>query len=352
VIRLLRTVMPALLMALSSAATAERPLAVTDALAGFKGTVLVAQGDKVIWATPMSHPDCAQGPGDVTLCHPRNPNEVEWPWASVTKQVMATLVMQQVEAGRVALDRPVSAYLRELAGQATVPTARQLLQHRAGLRNPNDSAADAAGTPSFYTTGPNGLSWCLTRRTAPGGNWQYNNCDYIVLGAILERVTKSDVARLFTRNIARPLALKQARFVGRGDKAPSLVSGSVAELAPYGAAGALVGTPAELLKFDRALLGGKLLKPSTRTEMWKGDSALGYMALGQWSFEAKPKGCAAPVHIIERRGGIGRTQVRNVLLPEQDISVIMFLNDPDFDFGEIWQGKGLSHDVLAAAVCA
>jgi len=352
VISLLRLAILALLMALSSAATADRPLAVTAALAGFKGTVIVAQGDKIIWTTATSRPDCMQNPGDVTLCHPRNPIEVEWPWASVTKQIMATLVMQQVEAGRIALDSSVSVYLKELRGQATVPTARQLLQHRAGLRNPNDSVVDAAGTPSFYTTGPNGLSWCLTGRTAPGGNWQYNNCDYIVLGAILERVAKSDLARLFARNIARPLALKQARFVRRGDKAPSLMSGSVAELAPYGAAGALVGTPAELLKFDRALLGGKLLKPSTRAEMWKGDPALGFMALGQWSFEAKPKGCAAPLHIIERRGGIGRTQVRNVLLPEQDISVIMFLNDPDFDFGEIWQGKGLSHDVMAAAVCS
>jgi D-alanyl-D-alanine carboxypeptidase len=340
------------LAALTGVARADTPDAIAKVLAGFKGTVVVATADKIVWTTPTPSPPCPQDAASITLCHPRNPGEVEWPWASVTKQVIATLVMQQVEAGRIALDAPASRYLSGWSEELPTPTVRQLLQHRAGLRNPNDSALDAAGSPSFYTSGPNGLSWCLTGRATPGGKWQYNNCDYIVLGAMLKRVTKIDIARLFARDIARPLGLKQARLVGRGDSAPNLVAGSVMELAPYGAAGALVGTPNELITFDRALLAGKLLKPETRAAMWTGDPALGFMALGQWSFEAKPKGCTAPLRIVERRGGIGKTQVRNILLPDRGVSVIVFLNDPDFDFGEIWQGKGLSHDLLAAAACA
>ena len=340
------------LLTLSSAARADTPDAIAKVLSGFKGTVVVATADKIVWTTPTPNPPCLQDAASITLCHPRSPGEVEWPWASVTKQVVATLVMQQVEAGRIALDASASRYLSGWNGNLPAPTVRQLLQHRAGLRNPNDSVLDAAGSPSFYTTGPNGHSWCLTGRASPGGKWQYNNCDYIVLGAVLERVTKVDIARLFARNIARPLELKQARFVRRGDSAPNLVAGSVMELAPYGAAGALAGTPNELVTFDRALLAGKLLKAATQATMWKGDPALGFMALGQWSFEAKPKDCAAPLRIVERRGGIGKTQVRNILLPDRGISVIVFLDDPDFDFGEIWQGKGLSHDLLAAAACA
>jgi hypothetical protein len=34
------------------------------------------------------------------------------------------------------------------------------------------------------------------------------------------------------------------------------------------------------------------------------------------------------------------------------VSIVVFSNQADFDFGEIWQGKGFSHDVLAAALCA
>lgn len=333
-------------------ARADVPEAIATVANGFEGTIVAARGDTVLWATPIPRTPCPQDASRITLCHPRQPAEREWPWASVTKQVVATLVMQQVEAGRIGLDAPASKYLRGWSSAQPVPTVRQLLQHRAGLRNPNSSTPDAGGAPSFYSSGPTGLQWCLAGRGAPAGKWEYNNCDYIVLGAILQRVTKLDVARLFATKIARPLKLRQARFVKPDDKTDRLASGSVGELVRFGAAGALVGTPNELLAFDRALLTGKLLTPVSRTEMWQGDPKLGFMALGQWSFEMKLKGCAAPVRIVERRGGIGKTQVRNILLPDQDISLIVFLSDADFDFGEIWQGKGLSHDLLAAAACA
>ena len=337
------------LFAYVGVARADTPIAA--ALANYKGTVVIARGDTIAWTTPTPRTPCPQAQSDIVLCHPRNPAEVEWPWASVTKQVVATLVMQQVEAGLLSLDVPATRYLRRWPGSAPVPTVRQLIQHRAGLRNPNDSVADAAGKPSFYSDGPNGPDWCLTERKLPGGDWRYNNCDYIVLGEILKRATGRDVAALFAERIARPLGLKQARFVARGAPTPSLVSGNVSELIAYGAAGAFVGTPNELLAFDRALLSGKLLKPATLVELWRGDPALGFMALGQWSFSAPLKGCSTPVRVIERRGGIGATQVRNILLPDLAMTIIMFLRDENFDFGEIWQGKGLSHDVLVAAAC-
>lgn len=102
---------------------------------------------------------------------------------------------------------------------------------------------------------------------------------------------------------------------------------------------------------DRALVAGRLLSPAARDELWKGDPKLGFMALAQWSFFAPLKGCSAPVRIIERRGGIERFQVRNIILPDSNRIIILFTADGDFDFGEIWQGKGLSHDLLAAAAC-
>ena len=49
--------------------------------------------------------------------------------------------------------------------------------------------------------------------------------------------------------------------------------------------------------------------------MWTGDPALGYMALGQWAFDAPLEGCIGDVRIIERRGAIGKYQLRNIILP-------------------------------------
>lgn len=117
--------------------------------AGFKGFALIADADRTLWQTPRAPcEEVRNADAVITLCHPRDPAFQRWPWASVTKQVLSVLVMKQVEAGRLALDTPASRYFPALGPAAGAPTIRQLLQHRAGLRNPEDSPKDASGTPS------------------------------------------------------------------------------------------------------------------------------------------------------------------------------------------------------------
>lgn len=324
---------------------------------GPSGFVMVADAVSVIWQTPRASCPPAgtvrNAAATIALCHPRDPAQMRWPWASITKQVLATLAMQEAARGRIVLDEPADRYLPALAGTVP-PTVRQLIQHRAGLRNPEDTAKDASGQPGWYTTGPTGLDWCLVERRAAGGDWRYNNCDTIVLGALLAKVTGKDVPTLFADSIARPADLTDTAFapVAAGTLAVSLTPDERSTLARYGAAGGLIGTPADLLRFDRALMAGALLPDAARAEMWRGDPALGYMALGQWAFEVPLKGCAKPVRLIERRGGIGRFQARNIIAPDHNLIFIAFTADGEYDFGEIWQGKGFSHDLLAAAVCA
>lgn len=61
------------------------------------------------------------------------PNRVgqRWLWASVTKQVTATLVMQEVARDRMALEAPIGRYLPDFGGDRAI-TVRELLQHRSG----------------------------------------------------------------------------------------------------------------------------------------------------------------------------------------------------------------------------
>ncbi|UUL81593.1 serine hydrolase domain-containing protein [Sphingomonas qomolangmaensis] len=355
------TALAALAAMLALAAPAQTPPPDEPAIAaalkagGFSGFAMVATKDRILWQTPRAK--CAPAAGTaITLCHPRATDQQRWPWASVSKQVLAILTMQQVDAGRVALDATVDAYLPALKGGGIAPTIRELLQHRSGLRNPDDSPIDAAGDPGFYSTGPTGLDWCLADRKAPGGDWAYNNCDSIVLAAALERVSGKTLAALFDEGLAKPLALAGTRYVDAGadglpDFARPLPPGYAVSFERYGAAGGLAGTGADLLAIDRALAAGTLMSPAARQAMWAGDPALGYMALAQWVFDAPLKGCSKPVRIVERRGGIGRYQVRNIILPDVDRIVILFTDDEKLEFGEIWQGKGLSHDLLAATAC-
>jgi CubicO group peptidase (beta-lactamase class C family) len=288
----------------------------------------------------------------------------------VTKQVTAVLVMQQVEVGTLALDGTIRSYLPGFAGTSgDRVTLRQLLQHQSGLPNPDDTPQNADSLPGFYTeTGTvigdaaRTTDFCAGKpKTEPGANFAYNNCDYLVLGAILARVTGKSYAALVASQIAQPLKLKSLRLArdgelrGRGNAIGYTGDGKPyppINVATFGAAGALTGTARDLIALDRALIAGMLLKPQTRAILWKGDPKLGYEALGAWSFSASLAGCATPVALVERRGDVGGIQVRNVITPALGRSIAVFVNDDTLDFGEVWQGKGLSYDLLSAAFCS
>jgi CubicO group peptidase (beta-lactamase class C family) len=286
-----------------------------------------------------------------------------WRWASVTKQVIATLVMQDVAAGRIDLDKPVSTYLPAFkspnAGKVTV---RQLLRHQSGLPNPDDTAATPDALPAYYRPDYTGDRGPLTGYCAgpvkgePGRSWSYNNCDYLVAGALLQAVDGKPWQRLVRERIVRPLKLRTlAAFPSKASTMHGFVDGraepSIA-FDSFGAAAGLYGSVGDLWLFDRALLTGTLLPEVQRREMWDGQPKLGSIALGQWVFEAPLKGCAKPVRIVERRGALGGIQVRNFILPDNDTVVIAFANRAEFDFGEVWQGSGYSFDLLSAAACS
>ena len=285
-----------------------------------------------------------------------------WRWASVTKQVVATLMMQEVAAGRIDLDKPVATYLPKFASpNAKLATVRQLLRHQSGLPNPDDTAASPDAVPAYDAPDYRGSRDPLTGYCAgpvkgpPGGNWSYNNCDYIVAGALLEAVTGKRWQMLVAERIAKPLGLKSlAAFPTRRATVAGTVDGKpepAYDLGAFGASAGLYGTAQDLWKFDRALMTGKLLPPAQLAEMWNGDPKLGFIALGQWVFTVPLKGCATPVRIVERRGAIGGVEVRNFILPEKDAVVIAFTDRAGFAFGEVWQGSGFSYDLLSAAAC-
>ena len=310
---------------------------------GFRGELgMAAPGTQVYGAQPAL-PGGSYRPG-------------LWRWASVTKQITAILIMQEVAAGRITLDQPVARYLPRFASPgARQITVRQLLRHQSGL--PNTDRADGAYHRPVFAGSRSALTgYCAGPLTAPpGGSWSYNNCDYIVAGALLQSVTGKPWAQLVRERISVPLALKSVgTFPTRLQTVPGFDRGQPEpnfDLASYGASGALYGSINDLLTLDMALLSGGLLPQAQLDEMWDGQADLGFVALGQWSFAVPLKGCATPVRIVERRGAIGGVQVRNFILPEQQTAVVAFTDRGEFEFGEVWQGSGFAHDLLSLAAC-
>ncbi len=338
-----------------SAAASPAALDATLAATGYRGVVIVDRSgySRTTITRGISY-------GALPLFKPGAP----WRWASVTKQVVAVLVMQEVEKGKIDLDAPAMRYLPgvTLAGGDAV-TVRRLLNHTSGLFNPEDGAKDKDGIPRTYlrTSPPpaQGIDpQCLggSDRVA-GKDFSYNNCDFVVVGAVLEAVTGKPFAALINERIARPLRLRSLHVAAPGDRDGIVgidangVTDSQLDPGRFGPAANLVGTPADLIAFDRALLAGTLLGEKARAEMWAGDPKLGYAALGQWSYTVPVKGCAAPVTLIERRGEIGNVQVRNIVVPATGTAIVAFAATSAVDFGEPWQGKGLTYDLMRTALC-
>ena len=347
------------LLALASAPTASSlDAAVGGAAAkGFAGEVLVTDATSVTYARAVSAPGRPHRRGDL------------WRWASVTKQLTATLVMQAVSHGDLSLDDTIAARLPGFHGSsARNVTVRMLLQHTSGLANPDDTpAASPSDLPDFYRrtiSGAGGakdaLGYCAgPPKGEPGAAFAYNNCDFIVLGAILERIWGKPFAALVHERLAIPAGLKTLKIAGNDVRLPKLTPGYAENgdpepsfaLATFGPAGAAFGRSDDLAAFDRALIAHRYLDEAATAIAWRGIPKLGYVALGVWSFPAALKGCAGGVNLVERRGEIGGVEVRNLIAPDKKLALIVFADRAGLDFGEIWQGKGLTYDLASAAFC-
>ena len=352
------------LMMLATTAQARRPAspamdaAVAVAAArGFAGEIGVTSPGRTTYDRAISAPGRPHRRGEL------------WRWASVTKQVTATLTMREVAAGRLSLDDTLKSRLPAFKGPTGDRiTVRMLLQHTSGLPNPDDTPPAAPNTPPVFYLRPgaavggtgDALGFCAgAPKAAPGVGFAYDNCDFIVLGAILERSSGRAYATL-VRDIARHRPrLKSVSAVAGDGVDPSVVKGYLDattpepayRLATFGPSGAIVGTPADLLAFDRALLNHRILDDASTRIAWSGDPRLGYVALGVWSFPARLKGCAGVTPLVERRGEIGGVEVRNLIAPGLKRALVAFSDRSDIEFGEIWQGKGLSFDLASAAFC-
>lgn len=315
---------------------------------GYAGMVLLSEGGKVTLEQGFGTRQPRRMIGD------RTPTDFlatdAWRWASVTKQITATIAMQDVAAGRLDLDAPITRYLPGFNGPtATRVTIGMLLGHTSGLpdSNANDGAAFRPGAhrlPDDVCAGP--------VRDQPDASFFYDNCDYIVAGRVLETVNAKPFAQLLAERITRPLGMASVRLAG--PHVAGLEAGkpeAPINLEAYGAAGAITGTIRDLWRFDAALVGGRLLPAASRAKLWEGRPQYGYAALGQWSFQTKLRRCDGPLRIIERRGAIGGVQVRNYIVPERNIVLIAMTNRDDIEFGELWQGAGLGFELLSAAAC-
>ncbi|MFD9812315.1 serine hydrolase domain-containing protein [Streptomyces sp. NPDC059080] len=207
---------------------------------------------------------------------------------SNTKAFTATVVLQLVGEGKVALDAPVEQYLPNLVRGEGIDgrhiTVRQLLQHTSGLPDYAEFVGDLVGTQRHTYLQPRTLlDLALAHKAlfAPGTSWAYSNTNYLLAGLIIEKVTGRPLAEEITHRIAERIGLRHTYFPGAGDEGireahpkgyyaqPGGPLKDVTELDPSWAwaAGQMISTPSDLNRFFSALFGGGLLEPAQLAQM-------------------------------------------------------------------------------------
>lgn len=304
---------------------------------GFSGEILTSTGERHV----------------IALTAP-----ARWVFGSVTKQIMAVAAARLVEEGKVRWDDTIAARLPAFAGHPRGEvTLKELFLHTSGLAVPEAGVPEDAVPPYLARRSGGGTDEALATGLCAGppagerGTFRYNNCDTIVAGAMLVAASGEPLPRLIARTVLRPAGMRHTRLARFGERVAFSGSGDRIEIAGYGAAAALLGTADDLIRFDAALMTGKLINAQSRATLWQGEPALGYAAPGAWAFPADLAGCKDAVPVVERRGEVDGIQVRNLMAPTLGRALVVFTPVANFDFGEIWQGRGASFALASAAFC-
>jgi len=206
--------------------------------------------------------------------------------ASVGKQFTAVAVMLQVEAGKLALDVPITRYLPDAPLSWRAITVRQLLTHTSGLADylygfgkdgtePFDVRHDYTEDEllrGFYR---------LPLEFEPGSQWYYCNTGYALLGILVHRVSGKFYGDVLREQVFKPLGMKTARVISEADIVPNraagyqLVEGAIKNQEWYAPAvntsadGALYLSLNDYAAWDRGLRSMAILTPRSWAEVYR-----------------------------------------------------------------------------------
>ena len=195
--------------------------------------------------------------------------------ASISKNILAAVVLQLVDEGKLRLDDDVTKYVPEAPTLGHHVTVRQLLNHTSGIYS-FTSLPDAANNERLELTHEQVLGLIKDKpfEFEPGTRWRYDNSAFYLAGMVVERVTKQEYGAYVREHVFKPLGMSSASLCYARMVVPHLASGYevdggalvnaafVSWKLPF-AAGAVCATATDLAKWQAALDSGRVLTPSS-----------------------------------------------------------------------------------------
>lgn len=196
---------------------------------------------------------------------------------SIGKQFAATAVMLLVEEGKIGLNDPLLKYFAGGPGWWGDVTILELLSHTAGF---TDYPKDFDLRKDYSETELLKMVEAIPPTYPPGTDWAYSNLGYVTLGILIHRVSGQYFGDFLQERVFKPLGMSTTRIVSEADIIPNRAAGYrlengqlknqewVAPSANSTADGSLYFTILDLAKWDAALYTERVLKESSKREMW------------------------------------------------------------------------------------
>jgi len=253
-----------------------KKIAAADA---FSGSVLIARDGKPIFKT-------VYGLASKAFNIPNRLN-TKFNIASITKLFTAVAVAQLAEQGKLSFNDPVGKFLPDYPNKqvAEKVTIHHLLTHTSGLGDYHGAKYIERKGVLRQVTDYFPLFADAPLSSAPGERWQYANTGFILLGAIIEKVSGENFFDYVRNHIFKlsgmldtdfyetdydtpNLAVGYTNFVDKGDDYFEFHLGRRRNTSLYNGAkgssqGGAFSTLDDMLRFSLALRGGKLVSAKT-----------------------------------------------------------------------------------------
>jgi CubicO group peptidase (beta-lactamase class C family) len=275
--------------ALTDAVVARQIGAAVDRLAAkglFSGTVLLAKDGRVLLTKAVG---VANRDFDAPVAL-----DTKFNLGSMNKMFTGVAVMQLVEQGKLSLEDPVGKWLgddwlaRDILDRVQV---KHLLTHTSGLGSYFNEIYERSSRELFRRVEDyRMLVRPETLQFEPGTRWSYSNTGLLVAGAVVEKASGQDYFDYVREHVYAPAGMTRTDCYELDQVNPGLAVGyerQVVDGEPVyennlykhvlrgGPAGGGYSTVEDLLRFDRALRAGKLVRPATLEQLWKTYPELG-----------------------------------------------------------------------------
>lgn len=240
----------------------------------FQGSILVVYDGEILLNKGYGH-------ANFTFDEANTP-QTKFFIGSITKQFTAVAILRLNDRGDLNLNDPITKYLPDYPHKTGDKiTIHYLLSHTSGIPNYTDVPSVIINRTNWIS--PSSLMELFKNEPLefePGSAFSYSNSNYILLGAIVEKITGQSFEAFLHRDILRPLEMFNTGYARREAGVPGRADGYTLDnrMVPVSAlpvsfsvlhtAGALYSTTEDLLLWDKALHGNKLLSRESKRAMF------------------------------------------------------------------------------------